>query len=54
MPVAGPKRQKEKSQAGHHASPILTMETTGLIVIAILILAVMLARYWHFVHWSLR
>jgi len=30
------------------------METTGLLVIAVLILILTLARYWHSVHWSLR
>jgi hypothetical protein len=30
------------------------METTGLLVIAALILILTLARYWQFIHWSLR
>jgi hypothetical protein len=30
------------------------MEGTGILIIALLILAVTLARYWHQVSWSLR
>jgi hypothetical protein len=29
-------------------------ETTGLIVIVILVLAITISRYWHNVHWSTR
>jgi len=55
MSAAGPKRQPAKKAQRHHPAPhIYTAETTGLLVIALLILIIMLARYWHFVHWSLR
>ena len=30
------------------------LETTGLIVVAILILAITITRYWHNIHWSAR
>jgi len=30
------------------------LETSGLIVIAILILAITVFRYWHNIHWSTR
>jgi hypothetical protein len=29
-------------------------ETTGLLLIAVLLLALILVRYWHEIHWSLR
>jgi hypothetical protein len=51
MSVAAPKRPKSHPK---QSTPVLTMETIGVLLIAILILAIMLARYWHFVHWSLR
>jgi hypothetical protein len=33
---------------------VYASETTGLLVIAVLLLAVILIRYWHYIHWSLR
>jgi hypothetical protein len=30
------------------------METTGILIIAVLILAITLARYWRLISWSLR
>jgi len=54
MSAVAPKRQAGRKAQRHPAAHIYTTETTGLLVIAILILILMLARYWHFVHWSLR
>jgi len=54
MSAVAPKRQPAKKAQRHPAPHIYTTETTGLLVIALLILIIMLARYWHFVHWSLR
>jgi hypothetical protein len=55
MPAAGTKRQPEKPSPGRPpATHIYAMETTGLLVIAALILILTLARYWQFIHWSLR
>jgi hypothetical protein len=34
--------------------PIYATETSGLLVIAFLILAFLIVRYWHAIHWSLR
>jgi hypothetical protein len=31
-----------------------TSETVGLLLIAALLLALTLIRYWHYIHWSLR
>jgi hypothetical protein len=33
---------------------VYTSETTGLLVIGILLVVVILIRYWHHIHWSLR
>jgi|GraSoiStandDraft_24_1057298.scaffolds.fasta_scaffold04295_3 hypothetical protein len=34
--------------------PIYTLETTGLLIIALLVLIVTVIRYWHHVVWSAR
>jgi hypothetical protein len=55
MPSAAPKRQPEPLPHKHHPVPeIYTLETTGLLVIAILILVLTLIRYWHHIPWSAR
>ncbi len=55
MSAAAPKRQPGKRPSSRHsAQQVYATETTGLLIIALLILIVTLARYWHFVHWSLR
>ena len=56
MPAAGPKRQLETPPDKHHhrLPEIYTLETTGLLVIAILILILTLIRYWHNIPWSAR
>jgi hypothetical protein len=53
MPASAPKRQPHPSE--HHRTPqIYTLEATGLLVIAALILVVTLVRYWHHIAWGLR
>jgi hypothetical protein len=56
MPAAGPKPQPEPTpQKPRRPVPeIHTLETTGLLVIAILILVLTLIRYWHHIPWSAR
>jgi hypothetical protein len=55
MSAAAPKRQPEKTPAEHHLLPqIYTLETTGLLVIAVLILILTLVRYWHNIPWNAR
>jgi hypothetical protein len=55
MPGAGPKRQPERTPAERHPIPeVYTLETTGLLVIAVLILILTLIRYWHYIPWSAR
>ena len=38
----------------HHRHAVYASETTGLLVIAFLLLVLTLVRYWHDIHWSLR
>ena len=38
----------------HHRYTAYASETTGLLVVAFLLLMLTLIRYWHFIHWSLR
>lgn len=38
----------------HHRHTVYASETTGLLLIALLLLILTLARYGHDVHWSLR
>jgi hypothetical protein len=60
MPASGPKRQPdphppEHFSSEHHRTPqIYTLEATGLLVIAALILILTLVRYWHHIAWSAR
>jgi hypothetical protein len=37
-----------------HRHAVYASETTGLLLIALLLLVVTLIRYWHNIHWSLR
>ena len=52
MPTAG--RPNHASSRKHQRHSIYATETTGLLLIAFLILAITLVRYWHTLHWSLR
>jgi hypothetical protein len=55
VPAAGTKRQPEPPPAEHHRTPqVYTLEATGLLVIALLVLVLTLARYWHNIPWSAR
>jgi hypothetical protein len=38
----------------HHRHAIYATETAGLLLIAFLLLAITIIRYWHAIHWSLR
>jgi len=45
----------EHPSSGHHPTPqIYTLEATGLLVIAMLILILTLVRYWHHFAWGVR
>jgi hypothetical protein len=60
MPASAPKRQPdthlpEHPPSGHHRTPqIYTLEATGLLLIATLILILTLVRYWHHFAWGIR
>jgi hypothetical protein len=59
MPAARPRRQNQKPSAyrpasDRHSTDIHTSETTGLIVIALIILILTLVRYWRFMNWGWR
>jgi hypothetical protein len=55
MPAAGPKREPEPKPLERHPIPeVYTLETTGLLVIAVLILILTLIRYWNHIPWSAR
>jgi hypothetical protein len=38
----------------HRRHAAYASETTGLLLIAFMLLALALIRYWHQIHWSLR
>ena len=44
----------QDSNLGRSSKQQRKMEGTGILIIALLILAVTLARYWHQISWSLR
>jgi hypothetical protein len=55
VPATGAKRQPEPRPAEHHRTPqVYTLEATGLLMIALLVLVLTLARYWHHIPWSAR
>jgi len=48
--VPGFKKRRDRPHGGQPAQ--CQLETTALIVIAILILAITILRYWHNLNWS--
>lgn len=53
MRVPSPQMQDESAHR-HHRHAVYASETTGLLLIAFLLLILTLLRYWHEIHWSLR
>ncbi|HKF04455.1 MAG TPA: hypothetical protein VKB49_19190 [Candidatus Sulfotelmatobacter sp.] len=51
-PVTSP--EEDQSAHRHHRHAVYASETTGLLLIAIVLLVLTLVRYWHEIHWSLR
>lgn len=49
-----PAPEQPGSSHKHHRHAIYATETAGLLLIAFLLLAITLIRYWHNIHWSLR
>jgi hypothetical protein len=57
MPVgaATPKKQPDRIPPERHPIPeVYTVETTGLLVIAAIVLILTLVRYWHHIPWGAR
>jgi len=55
MAGAAPKPEPERTPPERHPIPeVYTLETTGLLVIAVLILVLTLIRYWHHIPWGAR
>lgn len=46
--------ERNESDHKHHRHAVYASETTGLLLIASLLLILTLIRYWHQIHWSLR
>jgi hypothetical protein len=49
-------RQNDSSRHGahKHRHAIYATETSGLLFVAFLLLVLILIRYWHAIHWSVR
>jgi hypothetical protein len=55
MLAAGPKRQPDASPPERHGKPhIYSLEATGLLISALLILILTLIRYWGHIPWGAR
>jgi hypothetical protein len=50
--VVPTKRHNDSSHKHRHA--IYATETSGLLLIAFLLLVLTVIRYWHAIHWSVR
>jgi hypothetical protein len=51
--VVNAQRQND-SDHKHRRHAIYATETSGLLMIAFLLLVLTLIRYWHAIHWSMR
>jgi hypothetical protein len=47
-------KSEPDAAARHHRHAVYASETTGLLLIAAVLLVLTLIRYWHQIHWSLR
>jgi hypothetical protein len=45
---------RDDAAARHQRHAVYASEATGLLVIALVLLALTVVRYWHYIHWSLR
>jgi len=52
VPESTPQRDHDDRKHQRHA--VYASEATGLLLIAFLLLALTLIRYWHAIRWSLR
>jgi hypothetical protein len=51
--VANAQRQ-DSPPLKHQRPAVYATETSGLLLIALLLLVLTLVRYWHAIHWSVR
>ena len=49
-----PAEHEAEASHKHHRHAVYASETTGLLLIALVLLVLTLVRYWHQIHWSLR
>jgi hypothetical protein len=47
-------KSEQEAIRRHHRHAVYASETTGLLLIAFVLLVLTLVRYWHEIHWSLR
>ncbi|MFZ0815655.1 MAG: hypothetical protein WAM78_09050 [Candidatus Sulfotelmatobacter sp.] len=45
---------RRQNDSTHKHQRIYATETSGLLVIAFLLLILIVVRYWHAIHWSVR
>jgi uncharacterized membrane protein YqhA len=48
------KSEMDTATRKHHRAAVYASEAIGLLLIAFLLLVLTLARYWRYIHWSLR
>jgi len=53
MFVVNAQRQNDPAHK-HQRHAVYATETSGLLLIALLLLVLTIVRYWHAIHWSLR
>jgi hypothetical protein len=47
-------QRQNGSDRKHQRHAVYATETSGLLLIALLLLVLTLIRYWHAIHWSVR
>jgi len=52
--IGVPEEDPQPEHSHKHRHAIYATETTGLLLIAFLLLILTVLRYWHDIHWSLR
>jgi hypothetical protein len=47
-------QRKNDSARRHQRHAVYATETSGLLLVALLLLVLIIVRYWHAIHWSVR
>jgi hypothetical protein len=47
-------QRKNDSAHRHQRHAVYATETSGLLLVALLLLVLIIVRYWHAIHWSVR